>query len=315
MRKKEKKDNSWILIIVVLVILGFVVSLIAALVTLFVGTSQGFGLTGGKIAVIHIDGIITSQDAGAFGSPESLTADEIVGFIEDAEKDKSIKGILLDINTPGGEVYASSIISDALNKVNKTKVALIRSLGASGGYWIALHAEYIVAHKYSITGSVGVISSYPEFDEFLSRYNISYNRLVAGELKDIGDPFTELTDEKRNILQMQLDAIHNDFLTLLKDNRDITDEHMEVIQTGRFFLGSEAKKLNLIDQLGGEKEAKKYLEKKLNISKPIYTDYKKDVSFLDMLSGEVRQAAYSAGEGISAGLRLVKTYNYYMIMT
>src|SRR3989344_7935467 len=114
-----------------------------------------------KIAVIKIDGPIGTSSR--YFDDNSLSPETIVKFIEKANEDKSVKGIILDINSPGGSVVGSEEIKNAVKGISKPKVALIRDVGASGAYWVASAADKIIADPMSITGSIGVLGSYVEF--------------------------------------------------------------------------------------------------------------------------------------------------------
>ncbi|MCF7860812.1 S49 family peptidase [Candidatus Woesearchaeota archaeon] len=316
----EKKENHRTIIIVIAVVSFLLVSaIIFGVIAVILSSDISIPTTksvskSGEIATIYIDGFLSSQGSEAgFGTSYHPSAEDIAGYIKDAGDDPNIVALIIEIDSPGGEVYAGSLIGDALAEVNKTKVALIKSVGASGGYWIALHTDYIVAHRYSITGSVGVISSYPEFDAFLEQFNISYNRIVSGEFKDIGDPFVNFSAEKRTVIEGIINSIQADFVDLVVQHRGLTKKQLDVVTTGRYFLGSEALQLNLIDELGGEEEARDYIITTLNLTNPKYVEYKKTVSFFDMLNGEISKSAFSVGEGISSGVLRSATQNKLVI--
>ena len=173
------KIKATILIIVSLFILSWLVS------SFF--TNESFG----NVAHIKISGIIM-PDAGSFFNPGAGSSD-IVNFIQQANADSSIKAILLEIDSPGGSPVASAEIAEAVRNSNKTVVAWIRDSGTSGAYWAASAAYKIVAHPLSITGSIGVIGSYLDYAGLLERFNVTYERLVSGQYKDIGSPYKELT--------------------------------------------------------------------------------------------------------------------------
>ena len=167
----------------------------------------------------------------------------------------NIKAILFEINSPGGTAVASEEIVNAVKKSKKYKVAWIRDQGASGAYWIASAADKIVASPLSITGSIGVLGSYLEFSGLLTRYNITYERMVGGKYKDLGTPYRELTDEERILFQRSIDELHDYFMQDVAKNRDIPENKIREIATGMFYTGKQAKELNLVDVLGGKEEA------------------------------------------------------------
>ena len=143
---------------------------------------------------------------------EGTSSTKTIQFIKAAEKDPSVRAIIFDINSPGGSAVASEEIAHAIKESTKYKVAVIRDLGASGAYWIASSSDVIFASRMSLTGSIGVISSFIQFEGLMDKYGISYERLVAGERKDIGSPFREMTDEERILFQKKINTIHEYFI-------------------------------------------------------------------------------------------------------
>ena len=196
MKKTVKKRNVWpiVLVIVVAVLLFLILAMFAA-----VFGSDGFL---GNVAYIPVWGTITVGGQSSFLAQEEATSEKLVKFIEDADEDPLIKAIVLDINSPGGSAVASDEIASAIKRAEKPTVAIVREVGASGGYWVASSTDHIIANRMSIVGSIGVISSYLEFARLLENYNITYQRLVAGKYKDMGTPFKELTEEEESILQI-----------------------------------------------------------------------------------------------------------------
>ncbi len=251
----------------------------------------------GNIAVIPLKGsIMTGQDFS-----ESIDSEEIIEFIEEANEDSSIKAIILDINSPGGTPVASEEIASAIKKANKTTVAVIRDVGASGAYWVASATDQIWANNMSITGSIGVIGSYLEFAKFTQDWNLTYRRLVGGKNKDIGDPLAELTPEKEALLQNQINLMHTYFIQAVAENRNLSVEQVQELADGRTYLGSQAKELGLIDSIGNMNDALETLEKQLNITaKTIVYEHRADV--FDILNRFSTQSMQALGKGIGAGL-------------
>lgn len=252
------------------------------------------GLMGGEpvgtnVAIIPIEGVITTNGAGGAFSPAGASSSHITTFLKSADEDDRIEAIVLKINSPGGSAVASDEIARAVEDVNKPVIAWIREAGASGAFWIATEADHVIANRMSITGSVGVIASYLEFNGFLEDHNITYRKLTAGKYKDTGNPFAELTQEQAELLQEKLDRTHGFFLDDVQENRNLTDEVRAEIETGIFFLGIEAYELGLIDELGGEQEVMAYLETYLG-EEPQFRQYEPPRSFMEELLG-VKQAS------------------------
>ncbi|HLC61193.1 MAG TPA: signal peptide peptidase SppA [Candidatus Nanoarchaeia archaeon] len=284
-----------VFVIILLTVLGFIA---VAILSLFAGID--FQSLGGNVALIPIEGEITgSRDSGlSFGGAVSLSPD-IVEMIEKADKNPSIKAIIFEINSPGGSAVASQEIADAVQKTNKTKVAWIREVGASGAYWIASSSDYVVANRASVTGSIGVIASYLEFPGFLDRYNITYRRLVAGKYKDIGSPFKEMTSEEEAVFQESLDEMRDYFVSEVARNRHMNKKDVDKIANGLFYLGAQAKDYGLVDELGGKSEVINYIERKEKIKAEI-VEYKKHRGLIDVLGDALSQSSFYVGKGIGS---------------
>lgn len=310
---KQKKSRKWVFIVVVLIILGLFSWFIAGIVSLFVGTDTA--TLSGNVALIPIKGLIVTESGRDVLGREVASSKEIVAFIEKADENKDIKAIIFEINSPGGTPVASEEIANAINKVNKTTVAWIRETGASGAYWIASATDHIIASRMSITGSIGVIGSYVEFAGFIERYNMSYQRLVGGEQKDLGDPFRRLTINEKRILQKKIDLIHGYFIEDVARNRNMKKEDMQKLATGIFYLGSEALDAGLIDAIGSKDEVEAFLKKELNITVINIAEYKKEATFWEMLSGVFNENSFFVGKGIGNALFERRVSNDIDIMT
>jgi protease-4 len=259
---------------------------------LFVGSLFALILSGGETtgadtAIITIGGPIMAEGDGSLWGDGTTSATELVDELQRARDDDNIRSVILMINSPGGSAVASDEIAQAVKDVraqNKTVVAVIREEGASGAYWIASSTDHIIANRMSVTGSIGVISSYLQFDEFLDDWNVTYNRLTAGDQKDLGDPFTHLTPQGREFLQAKLDRVHVFFIEEVARNRNMSVEKVTLLADGRFYLGVEALDVGLVDQLGGKPEALAYLEARTG-SEPVTVDYAPEYGFFDQLLG------------------------------
>lgn len=253
----------------------------------------------GNVAKIPIQGIITGDGQSYLGR-DTISSSTIVGFIQEADQNPQVKVIVLEINSPGGSAVASDEIAAAVKQAKKPVVAIIREVGASGGYWVASAADYIIANRMSITGSIGVLSSYLEFSGLMEKYGVSYERLVAGKYKDIGSPFTPLTAEERNILQGKLDKIHAFFIEEIASNRKLNQARVRELATGEFFLGVEAQQLGLVDELGDLSTAEEYLKQAYRLATIEYIVYEKKPGLLDLLSSVAEDFSFSLGQGMGA---------------
>ncbi|MBT3297316.1 signal peptide peptidase SppA [archaeon] len=254
--------------------------------------------TTGNVALIKIDGVITSNGGSSYFGSSSISSGTVVNFIEDAEQNPMIEAIVFEINSPGGSAVASDEIATAIKKSSKPTVSVIRELGASGGYWIASSTDYIVANRMSITGSIGVISSYLEFTGLMDNYGVSYQRLVAGENKDMGSPYRSLTENEEEILQNKLDMIHDYFILEIIENRGLSEEEVRQLATGEFFLGVEAYQYGLVDALGDRSTAEQYLISNYNVGEISYVAYEEEVGLAEIFGFAYSDFALSVGEGI-----------------
>lgn len=253
----------------------------------------------GNVAKIPIHGIITGDGQSYLGR-DTVSSSTIVGFIQEAEQNSQIKVIVLEINSPGGSAVASDEIASAVKQAEKPVVAVIREVGASGGYWVASAADYIIANRMSITGSIGVLSSYLEFGGLMEKYGVGYERLVAGKYKDIGSPFAPLTEEEREILQKKLDKIHAFFIEEIAANRKLDQAKVEELATGEFFLGVEAQSLGLVDELGDLSVVEEYTKQNYGLTTIEYIVYEKKPGLLDLLSSVAEDFSFSLGQGMGA---------------
>src|SRR3989344_107452 len=292
-----EKPFRWGFAIFIVLLLGILGFIFVGILSLFVGVDVES--LSGNVAVIPIHGVIVASDDSGSLFDTATSSEDIIELIEKADDNPNIKAIILDINSPGGSAVASEEIANALKKVNKTKVAWIREVGASGAYWIASSSDHIVASRASITGSIGVIASYLEFGGLLEKYGVRYQRLVSGEYKDIGTPFREMTPEEEKVFQKNLDLIRGFFIDEVAQNRNMSRKDVEKAANGMFFLGAQAKDMGLVDELGGIDEAISYIERKENI-KAETTEYETEKSFLDIFGDVMSKQSFSIGKGIGS---------------
>jgi len=235
----------------------------------------------GNIAVIPIYGEITTIDGTGFSAGTS--AEKVIEYLDEAYNNPNIEAIILDINSPGGSGVGADEIGQKIKESDKLTVAVIRDYGASAAYWIASSSDYIYANRLSLTGSIGVIGSFLDFSGFIQEYNITYQRYVSGELKDMGSAFKTPSRKEQEVFQKLIDDMQDIFIEEVALNRNLTISEVEKMATGQIFLGIEAKELGLIDELGTKEDAVKYIENKLNITSDL-VKYEEKITFMDLLS-------------------------------
>ncbi len=259
----------------------------------------------GNVAVIDVNGLITSGKASPFQS-DIASSKQIIEFIEQADEDDDIKAIVLRIDSPGGTPVASSQVARAVKDAKKPVIAVIGETGASGAYWIASAADVIFADRLSITGSIGVIGSYLQFSGLLNKYNVTYERLVGGDMKDAGSPYKELTTEERAALERLIGTMHEEFIGSVATNRKMPREDVAAIANGFVYLGVEAQQLGLVDKIGGMDDAYKYINTTMGIE-VVPVEYSTPPTLLDALMGVASQQSFSLGQGIGTAIMTTKT--------
>ena len=211
------------------------------------------------IAWIKVRGVIAQDNSsGPFSRPTGAGA--IAKKIRDAADDKNVKAIVLDINSPGGTVASVQNLYGELLKAKengKKIVALFRDVAASGGFYIAMAADKIVAEPGTITGSVGVIMQTSNVEGLFDKIGVKVMPITSGKYKDMGSAYRPMTDAEKAILQDMVNDTYTQFFAAVKAGRpDVTPENLTEYTDGRVFTGQRAFNLGFIDKLGGEEEAR-----------------------------------------------------------
>jgi len=222
-----------------------------------------------KILLVDIDGIISSMVSPGLFERERDILSRIYYRLEKASEDKTVKGVILRLDTPGGEVTASDILyNEVLRFKEKTGlpvVGLMMGVAASGGYYVASACDYIMAHPSTLTGSIGVISVFPNLQELFSKIGIKVNVIKSGQMKDSGGLWRDFTEEEKRIFQTIIDDYYQKFVEVVHQNRKeyLSREELVKIADGRVYTGTQAFDLKLIDEIGYFDQA---LEKILSLA-------------------------------------------------
>lgn len=207
-----------------------------------------------KILVITIKGFIADGPRGLPLARRPGTVQEIVSQLDKAKKDKKIKALILKIDSPGGSVTASDMLYHEIVKYKECSgakvVAVMMSVAASGGYYVSLPADLLMAHPTTITGSIGVIFLRPSVTGLMGKIGLGMEVDKSGINKDMGSPFRQSTEEERRMLQKLIDDMAERFLTLAATHRHLSPEMRKEISSGRIFYSDEALRLGLIDRIG-----------------------------------------------------------------
>jgi len=239
-----------------------------------------------KILVIPVRGIISNAPREGFIRTRPSMVQEIVSQLRLAEKDENVKALIFKIDSPGGSVTASDILYNEI-KIFKERsgikvVTAMMSLTASGGYYISLPADYILAHPTTITGSIGVIFRRPRVTGLMNKVGIDIEINKSGKNKDIGSPFRAATAEEEKIFQDLTDRLAVRFVDLVAKHRKLAPETIAEISTARVYLAKEALELGLVDEIGyldtAVRQAKKLARLPENAKVVVYrrTEYPDD---------------------------------------
>ena len=199
---------------------------------------------GEKVGVIEIAGVIAS-------SRETL--EQLKRFREDED----IKAIVIRVDSPGGVVGPSQEIYREVLRTRATKkvVASMGAVAASGGYYVVAGADGIVANPGTITGSIGVIMEYTNFQELFQKIGLSPVVIKSGKFKDAGSPVREMTPEEEAILKKFVDRLHQQFVSAIAEGRQIDLETVKKLADGRIYTGEDAKDMGLVDRIGNLEDA------------------------------------------------------------
>jgi len=211
-----------------------------------------------NIAVLPIEGAILPY-YGLADFDLVITPEVVEAFMDAAEDEPGIDAVMIEINSPGGTPVASQRIAERFRDSSLPVVGLIGDIGASGGYMVAAASDVLIASPMSNVGSIGVNMSYLEESEKNEEEGITYVQLTAGQYKDTGSPNRPITDDEREKLQADLEIVHNEFIGIISDYRNMTVEAVEAVADGATMPGSRALEVGLIDSLGGRTEARSVL--------------------------------------------------------
>lgn len=212
------------------------------------------GTEKGKVLVIPIRGIISdTPKKGVFLGRPSMVQ-EIVSQLRLGEKDEEVRAVLLKIDSPGGSTTASDVLYHeimAFKKRTGAKVVVaMMDVATSGGYYISLPADFILAHPTTLTGSIGVIFMRPTVTGLMGKIGLDMEVNKSGKNKDMGSPFRQSTEEEQRILKGLTNELGGRFVSLVAKHREIDQEALADISTARVYLGKEALQLGLVDKIG-----------------------------------------------------------------
>jgi protease IV len=284
------------------IIIGSVIAAVGLIFILLVMISiwgishqEGFSIasSGGRVAIVEVDGVITGSD-------------DIIRQLKKYEKDKSVKAVVIHINSPGGEVAPTQEIYDQILKLKESGmpvVVSISSVAASGGYYIACAADTIFANPGSLTGSIGVIIDFLTFEGLMNKVGVQHEVVKSGELKDVGNFARAMTEKERAMMQAAINDVYNQFTETISEARNIDLAQVEELADGSIFTGNQALELGLVDKLGGLEDAIALGGKMGGLSDhpKVIREYYRRPRLIDYLTGQALDALGIKAAGNTAG--------------
>ena len=254
-----------------------------------------------KIVRIRLDGVIAldGELGGLFAEPNPNSAANALRRIREATLDPEVRGLYLELDTPGGEVTASDILHFALlrfrdSETNRFVVAHMGPMCCSGGYYVAAAADAIIAHPTTVTGSIGVIMSAFNAAELAQKIGVKSVAIATGANKNLLDPLEPVNEEHVEIFRKVLASDYERFVTLVAAGRDLPVEDVRKIADGRILSAAEARELKLIDAIGYREDAEEILEQLADAPDGVRVyRYDEDFSWRTILSS----LSMSAGRG------------------
>jgi protease-4 len=237
--------------------------------------------SGDKIAVVDLKGTITSSD-------------DVIRQLKKYRNMRSVKAIILHIDSPGGGVVASQEMYEEVRSIRdggKPVIVSMGALAASGGYYVACGGSRLIANRGTLTGSIGVISEFLQLRGALDKLGIDMKTIKAGKLKDAGSPVKKMTDEEQKYFQELMDDVHAQFITVVARERHMKPKDLEPIADGRVFTGEQAVTLGLVDTLGTYQDAIRIAASMVGIEgEPALVIERKRQSTFESLFGDVGES-------------------------
>jgi len=223
---------------------GIALFAVVVLLSLALTLSRTSPVLGAKVGLVRVEGVI-------------LDARTIVKRLKSFRQNDSVKAVVLRINSPGGGVAPSQEIYNEVKRVTVAKPVVVSmgAVAASGGYYIAAPASWVIANPGTLTGSIGVIMEVPNVEGFMDKIGVTNQVVKSGLRKDLASAFRPMEPEERDILQRVLDDVHEQFIVAVAEGRGMGVDTVRPLADGRIYSGSQARELGLVDDLGDLEEA------------------------------------------------------------
>ena len=263
--------------------------------------------TGGRIALIYAEGDIVDGE----GSKGSISGEQYRNLIRKARLDKSIKAIVLRINTGGGSTLASESIwrEMTLAKAEKPVVVSFGDVSASGGYYVSCAADSIFASKVTITGSIGVFGIIPNMQSFFKdKVGVTFDGVKTGPYADLGAVYRPLEENERRMVQTSIDMIYSKFKQRVADGRKKDTAYIETIAQGRVWTGARAREIGLVDYIGGIDDALQCAARMAKLTQFNVRGYPEPQTLWEQLMGKKEVVNYKGAIESEIGADNYKVY-------
>ena len=241
----------------------------------------------GKIAVIPLSGTIAGVNQQGLLTTGGISPKLVRDYLKKAEGDGGVKAVVLRVDSPGGSAAASQEIASEIRRfkedTGKPVVVSMGDIAASGGYYISVYADRIVANPGTLTGSIGVISHFIYIEGLLEKLGLEMETIKAGEHKDMG--IRPLTDRERQIIQDITYDLYEQFVVAVAHGRSLPVADVKTLATGQPYTGAQALELRLVDELGGLDRAIELAADLAGVTAPEVEEYGPSASFLERLLG------------------------------
>ncbi len=245
-----------------------------------------------KVAVIPLEGVIAGTGNRGLLTTAGINPGLVRDYLKRAENDASVKAIVLHINSPGGSAAASQEIASDIRhfkeNTGKPVVVSMADIAASGGYYISVYADKIVANPGTLTGSIGVINYFIYVEGLLEKLGLEMEIIKAGKHKDMG--IRHLTEEERQIMQDLTNNLYKQFVTEVAGGRKLPLADVESLATGQIYTGTQALEAGLVDELGGLNRSVDLAASLAGVIAPEIEEYGRPTSFSERLFGQLSQS-------------------------
>jgi protease-4 len=259
------------------------------------------------IAVVYAEGDIVDGD----GEIGDVGGDRFARELRRLRQDDSVKAIVLRVNSPGGSATASEEIQRELRLTMRSKPVVVSmgTVAASGGYWISTYSDRIFAEPATITGSIGVYGMFLNVQQLATNLGFTWDTVKTGKLADMLTISRPKTDEELVVFQRLVDWIYEEFTAKVAEGRKLDKSKVLEIAQGRVWSGAEAKRLGLVDEMGGLQDALAYAAKKADLGRNYrVTEYPRKRQLAELINEILREVAPDQSQSHAALLTLVRPY-------